>query len=423
MVFLVLLVAGGAFAQMPDGLKLGVEVGTGLLVTTPDGDYAGKTTTAEAKTYDKGGSAYHIRLNLDYTKENFGFRTRFQARSTSGPFTNQNVRVENYEAWFTALDGKLKIGAGNRDWDHHIRTPGHLGDANFSFGYGPHYDSGNGNILNVSYKLFDGLTVWTNSGGGNNPDLVYIFGNTAFGAVYSKNGITGNVSFKETVTAGTDPSLDTYSGALKFGFAYAADAFTVALDGKVNDLGLEAAVSDSKGNKISPVDTQIWLTGKYDLNKLSVFMSFGLGIFGSTDEKVGSTTPGEKTTSLPVVIIPGVKYTLNDTMALELATRFAIRNYEKEPVYGTPNTTNLTNSHLDDNLLIGGKSVLGRAWGDSTGSATTNKLGEKANFSVGLLPSFSWQLGSTAKIVLYDEILIAGTYFTNGLGVFFDWTY
>jgi hypothetical protein len=92
-------------------------------------------------------------------------------------------------------------------------------------------------------------------------------------------------------------------------------------------------------------------------------------------------------------------------MAIELDAKFAIGSKD---VTRTNGTTPITSSLIRDSAQNGTFGIL-----------TPN--GEA--FGLGLFPSFSWKIGSSATLLFFDEIAIIGGKANNDFGVDFRWSF
>ncbi|GHU73320.1 hypothetical protein FACS189450_12880 [Spirochaetia bacterium] len=302
-VFLALAVAGGLFAQIPDGFKIDGQVRTGVSVKSDEDD-----STVTVGNWDDPDGLSRVRFNFSFAQENFGWNVRLQSDANIGgdffpsgdtsptgdddlPIKNKYIGLPLYGVWFSAFDGKFRLDAGHGDVQRPLRSQGQLGSFGGNvFQYGSNWGGPDGNgLFLLQFKLIDGLNIVGAVGhyAQFNATAKEWFGNENWGFVYSTGAITASASWAG-VWNGTSEEVD--NSALVW-LKYAGDGWAAAVDANI------AFGDDTTAN--------IGLVGNTNLNALYLKLAAQIDV---------TTVSGKD--AFGFAVKPAVSYQLSDPMKL-----------------------------------------------------------------------------------------------------------
>ncbi|GHU94770.1 hypothetical protein FACS189479_07850 [Spirochaetia bacterium] len=399
-VFLALAVAGGLFAQIPDGFKLDGQIRTGIWLVSPDNDAADSDPQILLGGRGDPGEAARVRFNTGYNQGNFGWDARFRmVEAANNDLTANRVDVDIYQVWFTLLDSKLKFNLGNMDYEHPLRSPGYLGSFGDTVFYGSGWHGDTNNLALIQFKPIDGLTIAANLGGNTKAEDLFLTAN--YGVRYEKDGIIGMAAIYGTGHPNAD---EDYNGTIRLAGGYQKDAFKIVVDAAISGLGkdsIDVPLGPGKTETLSPLSTTAYLKGSYGLDKLTFWLTVGGTFADDINDK------GDKVLGMPLIFVPAVKYGLNDKINLELDAKIGIRNHK--------NTTNAGAATFDSHGTDAYKTAA--FYDDPTDPD------KSADIAIGVGPSVEIKLGPQATIMFFDQLHFSGELFDNNFGIDFRWSF
>jgi hypothetical protein len=276
---LILVMAGAAFAE--NGLSIGGDAKTGLNIEKLGED----DTTAKVKHSDDGGTPGRVRLNFNWTKDNFQVKWRMQMNGDSQGNTFM-TSLDNVFAYAYAMgdffDNQFRVSLGKIGADHPFETGGNEVWTNVEDISGARFEFKPAAVAGLNIALL--MPAISNS----KASVAEYFSELGFGVRYENDALEAHVAMRFDGT-GDDTGKQVGARAV-----WRLDAKFI--DGVLPGLSLWAngliegipTLNNVPENKFT---TASWLYVKYAQEKLTgAELRLGLDTWGGTGGTSGSST-------------------------------------------------------------------------------------------------------------------------------------